>query len=85
MKIMYNGKEMDFLTVKELYEACKALGKENAVIGVHHYNDNIDGDEHEYEVCEPIIQGDFNIGGLFETTPLKRITDAVWLEIIQRD
>lgn len=85
MKIVYNGKEMDFLTVKELYEACKTEGKENAIIGIHHYNDDIDGEGNEYEVCEPIVQGDFRIGGLFETLPLKRVTDAVWLEVVQRD
>lgn len=85
MKVMYNGKEMDYLTVKELYELCKAAGKEYAVIGVHHYNDDIDGDGQEYEMCEPIMRGDIDIGGLFETAPRKRITDAVWLNIIQRD
>ena len=84
MKMMYEGKEMNFLTVKELYEACKVMGKENAIIGVHHYNDDIDGDGHEYEMCEPITQGDIDIGGLFETAPRKRVADAVWLDIIQR-
>ena len=82
---MYNGKEMDYLTVKELYEACKAMDKENAIIGVHHYNDDIDGEGRGYEMCEPIVQGDVDIGGLFETAPLNRVADAVWLDIIQRD
>ena len=85
MKIIYEGKEREFLTVKELYEACKVQGKENAIIGVHHYNDDIDGDGRDYEMCEPIVQGDVSIGGLFETAPLNRVADAVWLEIIQRD
>lgn len=81
MKVIYESKEMDYLTVKELYELCKAAGKEDAVIGCHHYNVDIDENGTDYEICEPIMKADVKIGGLYETRPLKFITDAVWLEL----
>lgn len=77
MKIIHNGKEIEALTIKELYELALAEGKENAVVGINYEGECEECDCDNY-YCEEVSPNDVAFEGFYNSDGTK-ICDAIWL------
>ena len=77
MKIIHNGKEIEALTIKELYELALAEGKENAVIGMC-YDGECEECECDTDYCEEVAPNDVGFGDFYNSNGTK-VCDAIWL------
>jgi hypothetical protein len=75
MKIIHNGKEIEALTIKELYELALAEGKENAVLGICVEYPEVQEDD---TYCEEVAPDDVQFHKFFNSDGTL-VCDCIWL------
>ena len=75
MKIIHNGKEIEALTIKELYELALAEGKENAVLGMNcEHPEAQENDTYTEEIAPNDVEFSY-----FYNSDGTKVCDAIWL------